>query len=165
MLAEASRIVSVVEFSDEAAAGDEVAALASPGQEGDACVAAFSQLQVALGRLVHMCSHLAAQAKEDSSRILKMDAEMKSGRATIDQLRDEVRNSVPRKANTDMFSQTITATSNSFSQTEPTSDDATSRRATPPVLSKPPPEMESLSQFLSKCFTRHVFAMRRLKLL
>jgi hypothetical protein len=150
MLAEASRIVGVVDFSDEVAVGDEVAALASPGQEGDACVSAFSQLQVALERLVHMCGHLAVQAKEDSSRIVKMDGEIKSGRATIDQLREEVRNSVPRKANADMFTQTITVTGNAFSQTEPSSDDSASRRATPPVLSKPPPEMETLSQFLSK---------------
>jgi hypothetical protein len=49
-----------------------------------------------------------------------------------------------------MFTQTITVTGNAFSQTEPSSDDSASRRATPPVLSKPPPEMETLSQFLSK---------------
>ena len=150
MLAEAARIVSIVDFSDGAAAGGEVASLASPAQEGDACVSAFSQLQVALERLEQMCGHLAVQAKEDSARILKMDGEMKSGRATMEQLREDVRNSVPRRANADMFTQSITVTSNAFAQTEPSSDDSASRRATPPVTSKPPPEMETLSQFLSK---------------
>ena len=150
MLAEAARIVSIVDFSDGAAAGGEVASIASPAQEGDACVSAFSQLQAAVQRLVQMCGHLSVQAKEDSSRILKMDAEIKSGRATIDQLREEVRNSVPRNANTDMFTQTITVTGNAYSQTEPSNDDSASRRATPSVSSKPPPEMETLSQFLSK---------------
>ncbi len=150
MLAETSRILSVVDFSDDVAVAGEVSSLASPAQEGDACISAFSQLQEGLQRLMQMCGHLAAQAKEDSSRILKMDGDIKSGRATIEQLREEVRNSIPRKPNADMFTQTITVTSNSFSQTEPSTDDSASRRATPPVLSKPPPEMETLSHFLSK---------------
>jgi hypothetical protein len=151
MLVQTSRVLNVVDYTDVAAAAADASSLASPAQEGDACASAFSQLQVALDRLLLMSSELVSQGKEDTARILKMDAEIKTGRAVIEGLREDVRNSVPRKQNTDMFTQCITVTTSTFSQTEPTSDDSASRRATPPtVVSKPPPDMETLSQFLSK---------------
>jgi hypothetical protein len=151
ILIQTSRILDLVHFSDNSSAVGDTSSLASPAQEGDACISAFSELQTAVDRLMLMSSDLISQGKEDTSRILKMDGEIKSGRAVIEGLREEVRNSVPRKPNTDMFTQTITVTSSAFSQTEPSSDDTASRRATPLVtLSKPPPDMESLSQFLSK---------------
>lgn len=151
ILIQTSRILDLVHFSDNSSAVGDTSSLASPAQEGDACISAFSELQTAVDRLMLMSSDLISQGKEDTSRILKMDGEIKSGRAVIEGLREEVRNSVPRKPNTDMFTQTITVTSSAFSQTEPSSDDSASRRATPLVtLSKPPPDMESLSQFLSK---------------
>ena len=152
-MAETCRIIDVVEYSDNAAQAAPVCSLETPAQEGDACVSAFAQLQASLERLLLMSSELVSQGKEDTSRIMKMDGEIKSGRAVIEGLREEVRNSVPRKPNTDMFTQTITVTTSAFSQTEPSNDDAASRRATPPVaLPKPPPDMETLSQFLSKYF-------------
>jgi hypothetical protein len=151
MIAETCRVTDVLEYSDSAALAAPACALETPAQEGDACISAFSQLQAALERLLLMSGELVSQGKEDSSRILKMDGEIKSGRAIIEGLREEVRNSVPRKPNTDMFTQTITVTTTAFSQTEPSNDDAASRRATPPVaLPKPPQDMETLSQFLSK---------------
>jgi hypothetical protein len=151
MMAETCRVIDVVEYSDNAALAAPVCSLETPAQEGDACVSAFAQLQAALERLLLMSSELVSQGKEDTSRIMKMDGEIKSGRGVIEGLREEVRNSVPRKPNTDMFTQTITVTTSAFSQTEPCNDDAASRRATPPVAPpKPPPDMETLSQFLSK---------------
>ena len=151
MLAQTTCIIDVVEYSDNAALIADASSLESPAQEGDACVSAFSQLQTALQRLLLLSGELVSQRKEDSSRIMKMDGEIKSGRAVIEGLREEVRNSVPRKPNTDMFTQTMTVTTSAFSQTEPSTEDAASRRATPPIAaSKPPPDMETLSQFLSK---------------
>ncbi len=151
MLLQTTRVINLVEYSDNTAPAVDVSPFESPAQEGDACISTFSELQTALERLLLMSSELVSQAKEDSSRILKMDGEIKTGRSVIEGLREDVRNSVPRKPNTDMFTQTITVTTSAFSQTEPSNDDAASRRATPPiVLSKPPPEMETLSQFLSK---------------
>ncbi len=151
MLAQTTRVIDVVEYTDNAALAADASSLESPALEGDACVSAFSQLQTALERLLLMSGELVSQGKEDTCRILKMDGEIKSGRAVIEGLREEVRNSVPRKPNTEMFSQTITITTAAFSQTEPSSDDAASRRATPPIAApKPPPDMETLSQFLSK---------------
>ena len=144
----------MVEYTDNTVTAADAPSLMSPAEEGGACLRAFSQLQSALERLLLMSSELVAQGKEDTARILKMDVDMKNGRSVIEGLREDVRNSVPRKQNTDMFTQTITVTTSAFAQTEPTSevpDDSASRRATPPIAaSKPPPDMETLSQFLSK---------------
>jgi len=151
MMAQTSRVLDLVNCSDNSSAAGDQLSLESPAQEGDACVSAFSQLQAALERLMLMTCDLVAQGKEDTTRILKMDGDIKNSRTVIEGLREEVRHSIPRKPNTDMFTQTITVTSSAFSQTEPSSDDTASRRTTPPiVLSKPPSEMETLSQFLSK---------------
>lgn len=151
MLIQSSRLLNFVDCTDDAAEAADASSFVSPAQEVDACISAFSHLQIASERIVLMCSELTSQSKEDTAKILRMDEQIKSGRVVVEGLREDIRNSVPRKPHTEMFTQTITVTCNAASQTEAAAEDAASRRATPPIsASNPPTDMETLSQFLSK---------------